>query len=96
MTKLLMTGGILLSNLDEADSFLQFAEVSIHCMKWLPMCCTYAVCIHIVENFSMLPTTNDDTDSKCSLASRSTLNFPNVSLQETFLLVPVINWMILF
>jgi hypothetical protein len=97
MTKRLMIGGILLSNLVDAEQipFLQFAEFSIDYVKLMPACCTYAVCIHIVQNFSTLCTTND-TDSKRSLASRSTLNFPNVSLQETFLLVSVVNWMILF
>lgn len=60
MTKLLVTGGILLSNLVEAEQifYLQLAEVSIHSVKLMPTCCTYAVFIHIVQNFSTLPTTS--------------------------------------
>jgi hypothetical protein len=44
----------------------------------------------------MLSTTNDDNESKNSLAGRRILNFLNNYLQEALFLVPAIILMILF
>jgi hypothetical protein len=59
----LMIGGILLSSLVEEEQIpFEFDEISIHCMRLIPTCYTSPVCIHIVQNFFTLPTTNVDTD----------------------------------
>ena len=61
------------------------AEISIWYNLVISLPCVYHVHSDLFVVLT-LPTTNDDTDSKNSLASGIIPSFPNVSLQKTFLL----------